>query len=407
VPTVDSTDAPDVSDVSIRVARIITRLNVGGPAIQAIEMSERLESIGFHSLLIHGSLGAGEADMSYLVPSNRRFEIAYVPALRRELSPLADSAAAWRVFALLCRFRPRIVHTHMAKAGTIGRSAALLFNATMGRRRPARLVHTYHGHVLDGYFSERTARTFTAVERTLARRTDALVAVSAAVRHDLLDRHRIGDVERFRVVPLGFDLSRLASLGAADRAAARAGLGIDADARVASFVGRLTEIKRPDVFIEVADMVARADRRARFLVAGGGELESAVRAAADARGLAGRIGFLGWRRDLAPVYAASDLVVVTSRNEGTPVALIEGMAAAVPGVSFAVGGVPDVIAGADLGVLVPDGDVDALAAAIRQLFADDRRRIDMGSRGRASVVERFDVERLTRDLAALYRELLG
>jgi glycosyltransferase involved in cell wall biosynthesis len=404
VPTADSTDP---SGVSIRIARIITRLNVGGPAIQAIEMSERLESIGFHTLLIHGSLGAGEADMRYLVGSNRRFEIAHVPALRRDPSPPADAAAAARIFALLCRFRPRIVHTHMAKAGTMGRAAALLFNATIGRRTPARLVHTYHGHVLDGYFSERAAKTFTAIERALARRTDALVAVSAAVRRDLLDRHRIGDADRFRVVPLGFDLSRLAALGAADRSAARAQLGIDADACVASFVGRLTGIKRPEVFIEAADLVARADRRARFLIAGGGELEPAVRAAADARGLAARVSFLGWRRDVAPVYAASDLVVVTSRNEGTPVALIEGMAAAIPGVCFAVGGVPDVIAAPDLGVLVPDGDVDALAAAIRRLFDDDRRRTDMGARGRASVVERFGVERLTRDLAALYRELVG
>jgi glycosyltransferase involved in cell wall biosynthesis len=400
------------STASIRIARIITRLNVGGPAIQAIEMSQRLEAIGFHTLLVHGSLGAGEADMSYLVPSDRRFEIAPVPALRREMAPLADVAALARLSGLLRRFRPHIVHTHMAKAGAVGRIAALIYNvsrasrATTARSARARLVHTYHGHVLDGYFSAATASAFTAAERALARRTDALVAVSTSVRRDLVERHRIGG-DRFRVVPLGFDLSRLAAIGPADREAARRELAVAADARVASLVGRLTAIKRPDLFIEAADRVARADRRARFLVAGGGELEAAVRAAAAARGLSARISFLGWRRDVAPIYAASDVVVISSRNEGTPVALIEGMAAGVPGVSFAVGGVPDVIASPDLGVLVPDGDVEGLAAAVGQLFTDDRRRLDIGAHARRSALERFGVERLTRDLAALYRELLA
>ena len=176
----------------IRIARIITRLNVGGPAIQAIEMSARLEAHGCHTLLIHGRLGRGEGDMRYLVPPEPAFDMTYLPALRRELAPLADSVAVERVFEQLRRFRPTIVHTHMAKAGTVGRAAALIYNATVGRRTPARLVHTYHGHVLDGYFSAWATRGFTAMERTLGRRTDALLAVSPAVRRDLLERYRIG-----------------------------------------------------------------------------------------------------------------------------------------------------------------------------------------------------------------------
>ena len=370
-------------------------------------MSDRFERAGCHTLLVHGRLGRDEGDMRYLVPPDRRFEIAYVPSLRRDVHPIADLAATARVFALLRRFRPAIVHTHMAKAGTIGRAAALLYNATVPRERRARLVHTYHGHVLDGYFSARAARAFTAMERALGTRTDALIAVSDAVRRDLVERHGVGPAERFRVVPLGLDLSRLAAIGPRERAEARAALGLDGEVRSVAFVGRLTEIKQPQLFVDAAARVAAADRRARFLVAGGGELEAAVRTQIAERGLADRVRWLGWRRDVAAVYAASDLVVVTSRNEGTPVALIEGMAAAVPGVCFDVGGVPDVVSGPDVGVLVPPGDVDALASSVGALLADDPRRIDMGARARASVVDRFGVDRLERDLAALYHELVG
>ena len=391
----------------IRIARIITRLNVGGPAIQAIEMSERFERAGCHTLLVHGRLGAGEGDMRYLVPDDRRFEMVHVPSLRREVNPIADAAATARVFSLLRRFRPAIVHTHMAKAGSVGRAAALLYNATVARAARARLVHTYHGHVLDGYFSSPAARAFTAMERALARRTDRLIAVSESVRRDLVDRHGVGSADRFRVVPLGLDLSRLAAIGLRERAAARAALGLEAEARVVAFVGRLTAIKQPHLFVDAAARVADADRRARFLVAGGGELEAAVRSQIEGRGLSDRVRMLGWQRDVAPVYAASDLVAVTSRNEGTPVALIEGMAAGVPGVSFDVGGVRDVIGARDLGVLVAPDDAGSLAGEIQHLLADEPRRAGMGARARASAVDRFGVDRLERDLAALYAELVG
>jgi glycosyltransferase involved in cell wall biosynthesis len=385
---------------------MITRLNVGGPAIQAINVSERLESAGYHTLLIHGRLGPGEGDMGYLVPRDRAFEIEYVPALRREIAPAADAAALARVLGLLRRFKPAIIHTHMAKAGSLGRVAALVYNATSGRRAPARIVHTYHGHVLEGYFGAWTARAFSEAEQFLAHRTDALIAVSPLVRRDLLETHGIGTADRFRVVPLGFDLDVLAATGPAERRAARAVLGLDREARVVALVGRLAAIKQPELFLEAAARVAQADARARFLIAGGGELEPALRTTASGLGLADRVRFLGWQRDVASVYAASDLVALTSRNEGTPVALIESMAAAVPGVCFSVGGVPDVITGPELGALVPAGDVEALAAGIRHLLTDDAAREAMGQRARAHVRERFSIDRLLRNLDALYSELL-
>ena len=394
------------STAPVRIARIITRLNIGGPAIQAVNLSERLESAGYHTLLVHGRLGADEGDMSYLVPRDRSFEIEHLPALRREIAP-TDVVALARIVGLLRRFRPAIVHTHMAKAGSVGRVAALLHNATSGRHAPARLVHTYHGHVLEGYFGARTAGAFSAAEQFLARRSDALIAVSTGVRRDLLETHRIGTADRFRVVPLGFDLDRLAAIGPMERRAARDSLGLDPEAHVVAFVGRLAAIKQPELFLAAAARVAQADARARFLIAGGGELAATLRTRSAGLGLADRVRFLGWQRDVAPIYAASDLVALTSRNEGTPVALIESMAAGVPGVSFSVGGVPDVITGPDLGVLVPAGDVEALAAGIGTLLNDDGARASMGERARTFVRERFGIDRLVREIDALYRELLA
>ena len=390
----------------VRVARIITRLNIGGPAIQAIDLTARLESAGYHTVLIHGRLGQGEGDMRYLVPHDRSFDVEYVSALRRELAPVADAAALVRIYRLLCRFRPAIIHTHMAKAGSLGRTAAVLYNATTGRGGPARIVHTYHGHVLDGYFGSWTARAFSEAERLLGRRSDALVAVSPIVRRDLLEAHGIGTPDRFRVVPLGFDLGALATSGPVQRADARRAFHLEGDAHVVALVGRLTAIKQPDLFLAAAARVLQADARARFLIAGGGELEATLRTRAAELGVSDRVRFLGWQRDVAPIYAASDLVAITSRNEGTPVALIEAMAAGVPGVCFAVGGVPDVITTPEVGVLVAAGDVDALVAGIRRLLSDDAARAAMGARARVRVLEHFAVDRLVRDITALYRDLL-
>jgi glycosyltransferase involved in cell wall biosynthesis len=388
----------------IRVLRIITRLNVGGPAIQAISLSARLESAGYHTLLVHGRLGADEADMRYLVPADRRFEIEEIPSLQREIAPLDDIAGVARISRILRAFRPAIVHTHMAKAGTLGRIAAAFHRSASGSH--AKIVHTYHGHVLDGYFSPVKARAFSAVERLLARRSDALIAVSPSVRDDLLRRHRIGDADRFHVVPLGFDLTALAAIGPAERSAARQSLDLAPTAPTVSFVGRLTAIKRPDLFLVAAQHISSMRSDVQFLVAGGGELEPSLRAQASALGIADRVRFLGWQQDVGRVSAASDVVALTSRNEGTPVAIIESIAAGVPAVAFDVGGVADVITSPDVGVLVGDGDGAGLANRVARLLTDADARARIGVRGRESVVARYGLDRLVAEIDRLYRRLL-
>ena len=388
----------------MRVLRLITRLNIGGPSIQAIALSERLTPRGFTTRLVHGSLGDGEGDMRYLLSPGT--DVEHVSSLRRELSPTSDYAAFGSVSAMLREFRPQIVHTHMAKAGAIGRAAAALYNRSVTPAERVRIVHTYHGHVLEGYFGPAKTALFVGIERRLARVTDRIIAISPAIRDELLRDHRIGRFEQYRVVPLGFDLSSMTGLDDPARTEARRSLGIEASAHVISTVGRLTAIKQHDLFLETARLIANRDPAALFLIAGDGELRAPLEAAARDFGLAERVRFLGWRRDLATIYGASDVFLLTSRNEGTPVALIESLAAGVPAVSTDVGGVRDVLQ-ENTGVVAPFGDAAGLASAVGQFLGDRNRSRSMGERGRSSVVARYGIDRLVDDIDALYRDLLG
>lgn len=388
----------------MRVVRIVTRLNIGGPSIQAIALTDRLAACGYETTLVHGRLGAGEGDMSDLAPASA--DVRRLRALRREVAPLHDAIALMQLVDLLRDVRPRIVHTHMAKAGTLGRAAAAFYNRTAGRSARARVVHTYHGHVLEGYFSPTRTRFFTGIERKLAAVTDRIVAISPRIERELVDHHGIGRREQYRVVPLGFDLERFAAIDTEARRGARDALNLAPDAHVVTTVGRLTAIKHHRLFIETARRIAAVDPAAVFLVAGDGELRVELEGAARAADLADRVRFLGWRRDLETIYGATDVFLLTSRNEGTPVALIEALAAGVPGVSTEVGGVADVIDSDRVGRLAPFGDADALGAHVVALLCDPALRQRLGDAGRRSVLERYGIARLVRDVDALYRELL-
>jgi glycosyltransferase involved in cell wall biosynthesis len=389
---------------AVRVARVITRLNIGGPSIQATRLTSALEQHGFTTRLFHGQLGDGEGDMSYLLPPGA--DAVFVPTLRRPLSPLNDLKTLFRLYRELRRLKPSIVHTHMAKAGMLGRVAAAAYNVTRGSAPRARIVHTYHGHVLDGYFSKFATSVFINIERALAVISDRIVAISPAIRQDLLTIYRIGTEAKYRVVPLGFDLAPFAAIDDDARLEARRALGLPPEAAVISTVGRLTAIKQHRLFLDTIKRVVAAHPNTLAIIAGGGELEDDLRTYAGTLGISDHVRMLGWRRDLPTIYAASDVFLLTSRNEGTPVALIEAMASGVPGVSTAVGGVGDVIGGNDSGRTAPFGDAGALADAIVELLASPALRTAMGARARARVLAHYDINRLVSDIALLYRELL-
>jgi glycosyltransferase involved in cell wall biosynthesis len=390
----------------VRVLRLITRLNIGGPSIHAVALTDRLTARGFATRLIHGRLGAGEGDMRYLLPPG--VDARELASLGRSVAPLQDARALAAVRAIIRDVQPDIVHTHMAKAGLVGRVAAALHNRAHGRAAGARrikVVHTYHGHVLEGYFNPATTRLFLGVERALARVTDRLVAISPRIRDELAGDLRIGRPDQYRVVPLGFDLAELATIDDSRRTEARRALALPADAHVVVTVGRLTAIKQHTLFLETARLVAERDRAAVFVIVGDGELRPELEAAVRGSAIADRVRFLGWRRDLPTIYGASDVFLLTSRNEGTPVALIEAMAAGTPGVSTDVGGVRDVIDSDQIGRLAPFGDASALADAVVALLGDRDGRRRIGERGRQSVVARYQIDRLVGDIDALYREL--
>ena len=391
---------------SYRVARVITRLNIGGPSIQAIALSTDLTSSGFDTCLIHGHLADGEGDMRTLLPLGDTTSL-YLDQLVRPISPFQDVRALWAIYRAFRRWRPDIVHTHQAKAGSLGRFAALAYNRTRGSAARARLIHTYHGHVFEGYFGSPATRVFLAVERWLGKRTDAVIAISPQVAQDIVKTYGIASEAQLSLIPLGFNLDRLLAVSAGDRERARASFEIPGDAVVVTTVGRLTAIKQHTLFLDMADRLAKRSDRFVFLIAGDGELRAALQARADELGLGSRVRFLGWRGDLETLYGATDVFVLTSRNEGTPVALIEAMAAGVASVSTDVGGVRDVVTAPDLGSLVPFGDAAALADAVGELADAPGRRADIGRAARASVRGRFHASRLLDDIKSLYWQLLG
>jgi glycosyltransferase involved in cell wall biosynthesis len=317
-----------------------------------------------------------------------------IAALGREISPLSDLVALLQLTWILLRFRPDVVHTHLAKAGLLGRIAARLARARV-------VVHTFHGNVFHGYFGPRRSAIFIRVERAMGKLSTRLIAISPRQHVELRDL-RIADDAKIVDVPLGLDLAPFRS---ATPGSLRRELRLGDDTPLVGIVARLVPIKGIDMFLEVARRVANASS-AHFVVAGGGELSDELRDQASRLGLQDRVAFLGWRSDLASIYADLDVVALTSHNEGTPVSLIEALASAKPVVATAVGGVPDVVA-ADCGVLVADGDAFAMAEAITRLLADRELRERMGLAGRGRVLARYDADALVRAIDSLYSQLLG
>ena len=370
------------------VVRLVTRLNVGGPARQALLLTRALAD-EFPTVLAAGRPAPAEGELS-----DPEVPVRFVP-LTRAVRPLSDLAAMNAVSRLLRDTRAGLLHTHMAKAGTIGRLSAFRL-AT----RP-RTVHTFHGHVLEGYFSRPSQRAFVEIERWLARRTDVLLAVSPQIRDALLDL-RIGHPSQFHIMPVGLDLTPFLAVDGPSTAF-RAELGLGADVGLIGTVGRLVPIKDHTTLLRALEYLPSV----HLAVVGDGELRRQLEAAAINRRLERRVHFVGWRHDLPSVLADLDAVVLTSRNEGTPVALIEALAACRPVVATDVGGVRHVVDDGRTGLLAPAGDDRAIAARLRDVLGDPSRAARMGRAGRAHVVACFGQGRLVDETRELYRSLLA
>jgi len=385
------------------VLRVIARLNMGGPALHVSYLSAGLKRRGYDTTLVAGSLATGEESMAG-VADDLGVPIVTVPDLHREISPLRDLRAVCHVAGLIRDLRPQILHTHTAKAGTIGRLAATL----AGDAAPPIVVHTFHGHVLRGYFGPVRSTFFRLLEHWLARRTTALVAVSPEVRDDLVALG-IAPAEKFAVVRLGIELGdRVGDLdGSGQGLETRRLLGIAPDRFVVGWIGRMTGVKRTDdVLLAVRRLCDRGVDAVLCMVGDGPDREAVERRAREL-GIVRSSLFLGYQEEVAPYYAAFDALILPSANEGTPVSAIEALAGGRPVVATRVGGVPDVVRDGVDGFLVKPGDVDAMAERLAILAADSDLRRRMGEAGSASVRERYAVDRLLDDMDQLYRRLLA
>jgi glycosyltransferase involved in cell wall biosynthesis len=380
----------------IRVLRLFSRLNVGGPAIHVILLTAGLGPRGYCTRLVVGRESPREGNLLDLA-HQRGVECRELAPLGREVRPLADLRALWALLRMIRSFRPDIVHTHTAKAGVLGRTAARLLGVPV-------VVHTYHGHVLRGYFGPLKTALFRGLERRLARWSDVLVAVSDSVKQDLV-RIGVAPAEKIRVVPLGLDLGGLR--GELPRGGLRRVAGVSDSVPLVGIVGRLAPIKDLPTFLQASILVRRVRPETRFAVVGDGEERDGLEREARRLGLGDTVHFHGWRRDMEAVYGDLDVVVNCSRNEGTPVALIEALAAGRPVVATRVGGTPDLLGDGAYGLLVPSEDAEGLAQAIVSVLSEPESARRRTEAGRSYVLRQHSADRLIDDLDRLYRDLLA
>lgn len=372
----------------LRIMRVIARMNVGGPAVQISGLMRGLPADRFDQRLYTGWCSEDEAD--YLATQATDVRAVRVPGLGRALRPGDDARAAATLVREIRRFRPHVIHTHTAKAGVLGRMAAVTANSG------AAVVHTFHGHLLHGYFGPAKTRAVVQVERTLARVSDRLIAVGPQVRDDLLAAG-VGRPEQYLVIPPGLALPPLPP-----REDAREALGLPPSGPVLAYIGRLTQIKRPDRFADLVALVHRARPDVTFAVAGEGDLFGDLGRRAEIERLP--IRMLGWRDDVETVLAASDAVVLTSDNEGTPLSLIQAGMAGLPVVATDVGAVSSIVHDGVTGWLAAP-TAEALATATLAMLGDPTEAKRRGHAAAQSTMTAYSVDRLVADHADLYKAL--
>jgi len=383
--------------------RIIARLNIGGPARHAIILSDRLRHRGYETLLVLGSPGPTEGSFEDLTASPA-FRVFKLPALGRRVRPFADLRVGLSLVKLIRTERPDIVHTHTAKAGALGRLAAFVCNMTRHDGQKCLVVHTFHGNVLSGYFGRATTTLTRLMEQALARITDVIITISETQRREIVDKFRIAPTDKVAVVPLGLDFGEIQN-SAEDRSI-RSELVIGSNDVVFGYVGRFVPIKDLPTLMSAFAIVIERVPSAKLLLVGDGDRRHEIESLAAGIRIGDAVRFTGWRRDIGRVYGGVDVVVLASRNEGTPVALIEALAAGRPVVATRVGGVIDVVRDGETGLLVPPGNANALADAMIRLALSASERERMGAAGRRQMIDQFTSDRLVKNIDALYSTAL-
>ena len=390
-----------------KILRIIARLNIGGPAIHTILLSHELDRIGYKTILVKGSEGQTEGNMIYLAES-KGIKPVVIPELGREIGFKNDLIAFYKLYKLIRQEKPDIVHTHTAKAGTLGRIAAWLAGVPI-------ILHTFHGHVLTGYFGKLKSWVFVYIEKILARISTRIITLSNELKKELIEMG-IGREEKFEVIPLGlelkpfFDSEKYRRMFKKEMGEFKKELGLSEDTLLIGIIGRLVPIKGHKYFLDAARNIISNFKfqisNLKFIIVGDGELREELEDYTKKLGIANDIIFTGFRQDLPKIYCDLDIVALTSLNEGTPVSVIEAMAAGKPVVATNVGGVSSIVKNNINGFLVNPQDVQALSDAIMKLLKDSDLRQKMGREGQGSVFPHYDISQLVKRVDSLYSSLI-
>ncbi|MCW5907804.1 MAG: glycosyltransferase [Chitinophagales bacterium] len=391
-----------------KVLRIINRLNLGGPTYNAAYLTKYLEP-EFETLLVSGMKDENEESSEFIV-RNLDLHPLYIPEMYRELNPFKDYKSYYRLRKIIEEFKPDIVHTHAAKAGAVGRLAAIHSGVKV-------IVHTFHGHVFHSYFNPVKTRMFLGIERYLAKRTTRIIAISSLQLNELVNVYSIAPANKFSVVPLGFDLDKFETNQESKRKEFRAKYNLDDDEIAIGIVGRLVPVKNHDLFLKALKIVSqKTTKKIRAFIIGDGEQRQQVEQTAAKLGLSfdnnnlqakNILTFTSWIKDIDVSNAGMDILALTSFNEGTPVSLIEAQASSLPIVSTDVGGIRDIVIDGETALLSPSNNEEEFAANLLLLVENDEIRQQMSFKGAGHVKSRFSYQRLCADMSATYQTLLA
>jgi glycosyltransferase involved in cell wall biosynthesis len=387
---VEKTPSLPVETAVIKVLRIITRMNIGGPAVQVSGLMQGMDKKLFYQELVTG--GCLDNEVDYLESKLPKLKVTRVETLSRRVSTFSDIRTLIFLIKKIREFKPDIIHTHLAKAGVVGRVASLLSGHKSIR------IHTYHGHLLSGYFTGFKLALLIFVEKSLAKVTDHLVAVGEKVKLDLIQAG-IGSTAKFSVVNPGVQIQPLP-----DRQKVLTKLHLDQEIIYCAFIGRLTKIKRPDRMLEVAQELKNRKTNIHFIVAGGGELLAECKNIARKQKLP--VTFIGWQEDIEETLAISDLVLLTSDNEGIPIALIQAGMAGIASVSTNVGSIAEVVLNNQTGVIT-DFSVANIADALEKLSLNTQLRKQYGQVASRFCSGKFHTEIMISNYSKLYKQLIS
>lgn len=392
-----------------KVLRIINRFNLGGPTYNVSYLTKYMAP-DYETLLVGGMNDKSEACSDYIVQKLGIHAIK-ISEMMRSINGYNDVVAYEKIKSIIKRYKPDIVHTHASKAGVLGRQAAISCGVPV-------IVHTFHGHIFNSYFNKYVTETFRKIEQHYAKRTSAIVAISDIQKYELSEIYKIAPPEKFRVIPLGFDLNRFQENKAMKRDAFRKQYDIADDEIAVSIVGRLVPVKNHRMFIDsIRKVKSQTNRKVRGVIVGDGDLRDGLLEYANLHGLTSStpehkvpnsdLIFTSWIKDADYVFAGSEISALTSLNEGTPVSIIESQAANVPVVSTIVGGIRDVVVEGKTALLSPTQNVDAFSENLLMLVENDEMRKQMSEDGWIFVRDKFHYTRLVNDMKNLYDELLA